>query len=372
MIRYSLPLALLLATHAAAQCTITGPGALLTPSPVDAWSAIQPIGFAFPFAGSTYTGMYITDHSMLALTDAGVPPVPPGGSWVWNPTTANFTAGFPLIAPYWSDHTDGGALGSIRVDNTSGTRCTVTWLNMQTYFALNPPFTVQVTLYPDGRIVMCLDDRVSNNGSTFGALNAIIGLASGVGPLPPMSDLSANPATPNDTIWEEWITTAANTPNPLFDMKNKTVTFIPTNPGWIVVTDTLACASSASYGSGCDGLALTTTNPVLGAVWTLTTTGLSPVSPVGITYFSMGPQIPGLPLPLIGINAPGCDVNISIGGLLGDVSGPNMLGTATVNIPVPLNASLKNAALYLQSLGLTLANPALIATSNGRSANLGY
>jgi len=371
MLRSTLSAALLLASGAIAQCTIGTTGSLVTPSPVDGWTTIRPIGFAFPFAGTTYTDLYITDHSMLSLSNAGTPAAPPAGAWVWNPTTANFTGGYPLIAPYWSDHTDGGAIGSIHIDNTSGTHCTVTWLNMQTYFALTPAFTVQVTLYPDGRIVMCLDNRVSNNGSTFGALNAIIGVADGVGPLPAASDISASPISAVNTLWEEWVTTAANTPNPNFDAENSTITLIPTNPGWICLFDTLACASNATYGAGCHGLGVSSNNPRIGTNWVITTTGINLASPVAVTFFGLSRQVPAIPLPFLGVNAPGCDVNIA--GLIADVSAVNVGGTSALTIGIPNRATLKDASLTFQSGAFAPgANPENLAVSNGGEAVVGW
>jgi len=293
---------LLFAAHAAAQCTILAPGTQVLPTPVDSWSTIQPIGFSFPFCGTNYTGLYVTDHGVIALTNNGTPAVPTGGSFVWNPSSASLITSSPMVAPYWSDHTPGVA-GQVWIDNTSGSRCTVTWLNMETFGSISPltPFTMQATLYPSGQITLCLDNRVVNSGSTFGALNAIMAVTSGTGgTLGPAIDISTSPVTANNVAFEEWVTTAPNTANPNFDVGNKTITLIPTNPGWVFVTDALACAATTSFGSGCDNLSLSSSPPILGANWTLTTTGVAPVSPIAITFFGTGP-LPGVPLPTIGL-----------------------------------------------------------------------
>ncbi|HEX5052731.1 MAG TPA: hypothetical protein VFZ65_13225 [Planctomycetota bacterium] len=363
----------LVAPVAMAQCVIHAPGVSLNQNGVlfDGWTASQPIGFAFPFGGATYTGMYISDHGLVALNNGGVPAVPLGGAFLWNPATANLVVGGPIIAPYWSDANIGPVPGDIYIDNTSGNHCTVTWLDHQTYLAQNPPFTVQMTLYSDGRVVLCLDSRVNNQGSTFGALNAIMGMSPGTpAVLPAPSNISSGPVVAVNTIFEEWTTTAAGTPNPLFDVANSEITFVPTNPGWVVIVGPLPCAAKATYGTGCAGLALDSNVPVLGTNWTLTTTGIAAISPVGITFFGTTRVDPGLPLIAIGIASPGCNVHIN--GVLSNLSAPNVGGTATLNIPVPLSATIKGTVLTAQSLGLTLAFPSLIATSNGLEGVLGY
>lgn len=369
MIRFPLSVAFLLASSAIAQCTITAPGTQITPTPFDAWTAIQPIGFSFPFCGANYTGLYVTDHGVIALTNAGTPPVPLGGSFVWDPFTTSLVANSPMITPYWSDHTPGAA-GTIWI-NSASTHCTVTWVNMQTFSNQTPAFTIQATLYPTGQIVFCLDNRVNNSGSTFGALNAIMAVSPGVGgTLGTGLDISSSPVTTNNVAFEEWVTTGASTPNPLFDVANSTITLIPTNPGWVILKDSLACASNHVYGAGCDNLSLSASLPILGTNWTLTTTGIQPVSPIAITFFGTSEVNPGLPLIAIGIPAPGCSVFVN--GIITNLSAPNVGGTANLPIALPLLATLKNASLTVQSLGLTLNNPSALATSNGVTGDLGF
>ncbi len=70
---------LLLAPAAAAQCFDTAFGTQLTlpPGGFDFELPIQPIGFAFPLAGATYTDLHITSKGYVWLSNAGVPL--PGG-----------------------------------------------------------------------------------------------------------------------------------------------------------------------------------------------------------------------------------------------------------------------------------------------------
>ena len=68
-----------LAPAGIAQCVLPAPGTEIMPKPIDNWSLAQPIGFAFPFAGGTYTDVYISDHGLVALNNAGAPAAPPAG-----------------------------------------------------------------------------------------------------------------------------------------------------------------------------------------------------------------------------------------------------------------------------------------------------
>ncbi|MBM3961931.1 MAG: hypothetical protein FJ306_08545 [Planctomycetes bacterium] len=369
MLRTSLSVAFLLASQAVGQCTLTAPGSQILPYFVDSWTAIQSIGFSFPFCGNNYTDCYITDHGMIALTNGGTPAVPPGGSFIWDPMTSNLVTNAPLICPYWSDHTPGTA-GQLWIDNTSGTRCTITWLDHQT-FGQPPQFTMQVTLYPNGNIVFCLDSRVDNNGSSYGSpksLTAVMAVSPGQpAALPAQFDFSVNGAIADNCCHQSWQTAAPGVSNPLFDVENSTITLVPTNPGWVVIFDTLACASQSVYGTGCDGLSLLSNNPVLGTNWTLTTSGIGPLG-LAFTFIGTGPL--GLPLPVLGINSPGCTAEVS--GILANVSGPVVAGVMTATIPVPLNASFKNVDFYSQTLQLTLSFPSGLSTSNGAYSSLGF
>lgn len=381
MLRSTLSAALLLSSGAIAQCTIGGPGALV-PIPTDAWTAIQPIGFVFPFGGSTYTGFYITDHGMIALSNGGTPAAPPINNWVYEPMVSKLTAGYPLISPNWIDswpttnHVPTDA--TLRVDNTSGTHCTITFVDHDEYLVGNPatplPGTTQVTLYPNGQIVMCIDNRVDNSGSIWAspeALRAILALTPGTGVLPAPTDISAGGVCLTDICFESWNTTAPNTPNPLYDVKNSTITFTPINPGWVVTFAPLACASNATYGAGCHSLGVSSNDPRIGTNWLITTTGISPFSPVAVTFFGLSRQVPAIPLLALGVNAPGCDVNIA--GLLTDVSAVNVGGTSVLTIPIPNRATLKDASLTFQSGAFAPgANPENIAVSNGGEATVGW
>lgn len=262
----------------------------------DDWTAATrtPVGFAFPFEGGTYTDVYITDHGMVALNTAGVPAVPAGGLAVYAPGAALLAVpGQNIIAPYWSDHTLeaalGGGPGEIFVDNISGTECTVTWADVETYNDLGAGggsvFTVQLVLFVSGELEFRYDGRVNNDGSTFGALEAVVGIApdglatSGV-------DMTSVGFSPTSGCLEEPLTPAAATPNPLFDLGAKTLRFIPAGPGWVIVPGNSDCASHETFGASGDApavagsatlsLTIPNTPSLAGAVLVAQSVGLTP------------------------------------------------------------------------------------------------
>jgi hypothetical protein len=125
-----------------------------------------------------------------------------------------------------------------------------------------------------------------------------------------------------------------------------------------------SCPSKDVYGAGCGPtypLALDSTLATIGGTWALTTFNIEPVSPIAITFF--GDRGPGVPLVVIGLNAPGCDVHLA--SVVGSLTGSNTGGSATVTVPMALDPSLAGATLSAQSLCLTLANPAGVLVSNG-------
>ncbi|MFK7742841.1 MAG: hypothetical protein AB8H80_21195 [Planctomycetota bacterium] len=254
------PIALAITSHAlVAQCNAPGTSLMQNGVLFDDWTAATPIGFAFPFEGATFTDVYISDHGLVALANGGTPVAPAGGAFTYTPGAVNLPlAGYNLLSPYWSDHTlQGGAatgLGELFVDNTSGTECTITWLDVETFngtVGAGSVFNVQMTLYLTGEIEFRYDGRVNNDGSSFGALEAVVGISPDGVALGAAVDMTASPVSTSSAIFEEFVTTAAGTPNPNFDLANTTLRFLPQTPGWVVVPGSAFCASSTAYGTGC-------------------------------------------------------------------------------------------------------------------------
>jgi 3',5'-cyclic AMP phosphodiesterase CpdA len=123
------------------------------------------------------------------------------------------------------------------------------------------------------------------------------------------------------------------------------------------------------FGAGCHGLGLASNAPRLDAAWQLTAAGVDAVSPVALCYFGGSRQDPGLPLPSLGLAAPGCFVHVA--ATFGVLDAPVAGGAAGFTVTVPNQVSLLGAGVVVQSLALSTANVAGVATSNGIDAVLG-
>lgn len=327
---------------------------------------MQPIGFPFPLGGATYTDIHVTTHAFVTLSNAGIP-APPAVSTLYTPTTANFMAGPPKVCALYADIVEPN--GEIFI-KSSPTQCVVTWKNAECYFVTPLVlFTLQMTLYPSGMVRFTYGPGVTNN-STFGGVsdNGIAGITpAGGAALPAGVDLSAGGATTTDTTFENWV--VANT----FDMANNTLLMVPTVPGY---TYTLLgapanCGSTANYGTGCDGLALTAEGlPSLGnSNFTLRTSSIPIVSPIALVGFGGTVVNPGIPLDFLGMT--GCFAYTSLNiGLF--TSGPVSAGVSDFVLAIPSSPSIVGTLLAAQSVSLSLANPFGFASSNGTSVTVGY
>lgn len=362
----SLPLLAILSISplAVAQCIPAG----TTPITItqDSISGPNPIGFAFPIFGTTYSDIHISDHGICWLTNGGVPATPAATPLVYTPAATSLVGGNAVIAPHWSD-TIPGTTGMFFIDSTA-TTCTVTWFEVQSFGFPTPLMSFQLILDITGTITMVYGPNVTNN-STFGGIsdNGVVGIFDGAG-LPPASLLNTSPVVGTDTVYQEYL--AANT----FDMAGDSLLFIPTSPGWAVIHTAggAGCARTETYGVGCDGLVLSSaTQPVLGTNWDLTTTGFNPISALGFTYFSFGRAIPPIPVNTLGFNAPGCDVNIDLAQIITSLTGVVAAGSTTVSVAVPTGTSWIGLEIDAQTIGLTNNNPAGFATSNGECGFFG-
>ena len=368
--RTLLPLAVLgMASVALAQNCFNGNyGTRLGLNTLDTVYPMQSIGFTFPFAGATYTNIHVNDHGFVQLSTAGVPaPLLTTAAALYTPTTTNFAAGGPKIAPLYCDmELTGGGECFIR---SSATACVVTWLNVRSYGIAAPRFTFQLTLDPSGTITFTYGPGVTNN-STWGGVsdNGICGVtpAGGV-TLPASIDLSAGGSTTNNSTFENWAA-----PNG-FDMANNTLLLVPGGTGftYVLLGAPANCASTSNYGVGCDSMALTGFGlPSLGnAAFTLRASNVPVVSPIG--FFGFGSLVVNPGIPLDGIGMTGCSsyTSLDIGLFSG---GPNAAGVSEIAFGIPNVPALVGAVLAAQSLALSLANPANLAVSNGTQINLGY
>lgn len=104
------------------------------------------------------------------------------------------------------------------------------------------------------------------------------------------------------------------------------------------------------------------TRPIIGTNWELRTDNIEAVSPISLTFLGTSSPV-GLPLLAIGLNAPGCDINLA--SSVGNLDGPNVAGSATVSLPLPNNPALIGQLFAAQSVALSLSNAAGITSSNG-------
>ncbi|HEX5051878.1 MAG TPA: hypothetical protein VFZ65_08915 [Planctomycetota bacterium] len=205
--------------------------------------AIRPIGFVFPFAGTTYTDVHVCTNGYVYVSNAGVPA--PGAA-DFTPTTAEFVSGSPRFAPIWEDLNILAANNGQVYINSTAAKCTITWKNAVCYGTAAPIFDVQAQLFPTGEI-RCYYGASTTNTATTGAA-CIVGATPGLGAiLPAVSDLSAGGATLDDTIYENWSVAAA------FDLTNNAELLAPTSPGWAFAPlgAPANCASTTALGAGC-------------------------------------------------------------------------------------------------------------------------
>ena len=239
-----------LASTAMAQACIDSNYATSLGSANDTVHPAQSIGHAFPFNGTTYTDVHISDHGVMWLSNAGVPTPPASGAVTYNVLLTDFNAFGPCISPLWADANCGytaGNLGEVFINNSDPTKCVVTWSNILTYFDVPPAYTFQATLYNTGEIKFTYDANANNYGSTF-APNAIVGVTPGsFATLLGSSDLSTSPVTTDPSLYEDFAVSST------FDFSADGFRLIPTNPGWVTVPlgGQVGCAQALTYGTGC-------------------------------------------------------------------------------------------------------------------------
>ncbi len=246
MLKLALPLAFaLLAPAAAAQCFESAFGtALGTPAILigDIQLPIQPIGFAFPLAGATYTDVHITDKGYVWLSNAGLPA--PGGV-DFSATAGELASQGPRIAALWSDLQSLAANNGQIYINSTPSRCVITWENTTCYLNNCGPFTMQLQMMATGEVSFFWGPGATNNSTTVPVWQVgVCGISPGAVPLPAASNLSTNGVTIDNTLVEEWL--APNT----FDMASRGLHLVPTSPGWVFQLPA-NCAGTQAYGIGC-------------------------------------------------------------------------------------------------------------------------
>lgn len=263
---------------------------------------IQPIGFAFPIGGTTYTDVHVTTNGHMYLSNAGVPA--PGAA-DFTATVAELGSGSPRVAPLWNDLNMMPANnGMVYIENSSGTVCTVTWKNAQNYngaLSGGPLFDIQAKLFPNGDVQFFYSPNTTNNSTQPTWAVGICGVTPGLGAtLPAASNLSAGGATADATLFEDWQTPLT------FDLANNSLYLVAQNPGYAFATagPQTNCGSVTTFGTGCvrqyasfyENFASAASFDLSNSALTLTSTGAGYVVSGGGTYNPVGSL--GAPTPL--------------------------------------------------------------------------
>ncbi|HET6463825.1 MAG TPA: hypothetical protein VFH33_08505, partial [Candidatus Krumholzibacteria bacterium] len=129
-------------------------GTLLAPG--DDGAVLVNLPFAFPYAGTTYTQMYVSGNGAVSFG------APINGAF-FDPN--DFLSTTPKIAPYYLD-LDETANGDVRV-RSEATKYTVSWINV---FEYGQPAsnTFQLVLFPNGDFTITYNGIGSNVGSLTG------------------------------------------------------------------------------------------------------------------------------------------------------------------------------------------------------------
>ncbi len=356
-----------LAAFAPAQCFDLDIGPSIGVGP-DQIFAIQPIGFAFPMAGATYTHIHVTDKCYAFLSNNGTPA--PATTIDFSATGAELASASPRICALWSD-IQGQAANNAGVHlRSTATECTITWRNVQCYQASSGVFSVQMKLFASGEIKFFYGPGTTNQSlATQPTWQAgIVGVSPGGGvALPTSLDLSAGATTTDNTIFEEFLVGGS------FDMADNGLHLIPTNPGWVAIPlgAPANCASASNYGTGCGSpaLALTTIGgPVLGSTtFTFRVNNVPAALPVSALFFGDTVVNPGVSLAVIGMN--GCNA-YSNGNLL-SLTLPATAGVSSVPLPIPNQLNLIGITMSTQALAFSNATTAGLIASNGNQFTVG-
>lgn len=244
-----------------------------------------PLGFAFPFGGTTYTDVHVSTNGLVYLSNAGTPT--PGSSGCCTGVVATMVAGAPMIAPFWNDHVTDPAVGGEVMFNAVPGRAVITWLNSREFGEPTlQPFSFQLQLHATGEIFLAYDGRCQiRNGGDF-----VVGMSPGGGaPTPAASDLSVAGASVTDTTYQVF------TGNGAFDLTGLTVQFVPTVPGYAFVPQPCASAHTP-LGRGCyetpNSFYQLTVDPTVSSTALSNTAITMAPTGSGYTVFASGAYVP--------------------------------------------------------------------------------
>lgn len=204
-------------------------------------SAAQPLGFAFPFGGATFTDVQVGDNGYVSLGASG-------GVAYWNPTAQRLvTDAFASIRPLWVD-LDPSAVGSggvhfqaVPAQGGTPAHAIVTWDGV-TGYGMPAKHSVQLVLIDGGAL------RV-HYGSDLASLPAnwpwLVGASPGNGAAPNPVSFQALPLLTNGaaTFHEAGAGPVA--------LASRTFDWVPDGLGGYAVVENTQCPSATPYGQGC-------------------------------------------------------------------------------------------------------------------------
>jgi len=213
----------------------------------DVVSALQPIGFAFPFGGTTYTDFYASTNGVIYLRNGAAATTPSALCCSGSITTALANTVGPLVCPFWTDLNLTVANNANVFVNSTAAVTTITWYNAIEYGdASNSKFHAQLKLFVSGQI----DFSYTTNVTMRTTGDCLVGTVLNGGTDPGVSDLSAGGTTPNDTLYQLF-----NNAGLTFDLAGQLLSFLPTVPGYVYVPtpcpQAVPPAFNTNYGLGC-------------------------------------------------------------------------------------------------------------------------
>lgn len=209
------------------------------------------IGFAFPFAGVTYSDFYVTTNGFLYLRNGPASSLPSSRCCAGTAAGLLANANGPMVCPLWNDLLLVAANGSGVYVKRSTSATIVTWADAIEYGdTQNNRFHVQLKLHQSGQIDFTYTSHLRIR--TTGA--ALVGVSPGGNAADPgFSYLATGPNVGSSTIYQLF----DNGSRP-FDLNGKKVTLMPTTQGatygWNVGVTPCAWAATASIvfqGVGC-------------------------------------------------------------------------------------------------------------------------
>lgn len=235
---------------ALAQCFVPNAGSVQGYGDDGPLLPVTAFGFAFPFAGSTWTHFQASHNGVLFLSRGGAT----GGTTTgYSDSPAvlvqNLRGGPgqpPRIAPFWKDLQNLAAHGGgVCVDTTTPGRCVITWRNTVEW-GTSERKTIQCLLFADGTVRCHYDAGCRVLGGAV-----LVGLAPGTGGLDPGAvDLSPGPVAVGSIAYQTFTAAAGD-----FDLAGRTLEWTPDGRGGYAVRSAPCLpASHTGYAAGCGGV----------------------------------------------------------------------------------------------------------------------